>query len=241
MTLKTLIANTKHQVKVNSPTILSALGVSGVVGTAYLAGKASWTSAEQVMLYENHDDVHLDVKERARFVWKNYIPAAVSGALTVGCIITAQRAGAKKTAAAQAAFAVAERAYSEYREKVIETIGEGQERKIRDSIKQDHVDKQPPAIVVGGKGVMCREDLTGRYFTSDMETLRKACNDINHRMASGIYATLSDLYDILDLDHTSESDYQGWKVGRPLEFEFSTSIFRGEPVLVFTYNYLEAL
>ena len=241
MSLNNLFANAKHKAKVNSPTILSAFAVSGVAGTAYLVGKASWLSAEQVMYAEADLDEHMDTKERARLVWKNYIPSAVSGVATVVCIVGAQRAGAKKTAAAQAAFTLSERAFAEYRDKVVETIGAGQEQKIRDAVKQDHVDNHPPAVVIGGNGVMCREDLTGRYFTSDMETLRKACNDINHRMANGVYATLSDLYDILDLDHTSESDYQGWKVGKPLEFEFSTAIFRGDPVLVFSYNYLETL
>lgn len=240
MNLKQMVATSQCFIKTNSPTILSALAVSGVAGTAYLAGKASWTSAEYILLREETESVRFSNRERVKMVWKNYIPAAITVVATTTCIVGAQRAGAKRTAAAQAAFALTERAFSEYRDKVVEEIGEGKERKIRDELRQDQVNRNPP-VIIEGSGVMCMEAHTGRYFFSDMETLRKACNTINAKMFGGVYATLNDLYDILDLDYTPSSGDIGWEAGRPLEFEFSTALYKDKPVLVFSYNYIKAL
>ena len=189
------------------------------------------------MWVETKEDRSLTARERAEIVWKNYIPAAGSGIVTVGCIIGAQRAGAKKTAAAQAAIVLTERAFSEYRDKVIDQFGENADQKIRDELNQEKIEKNPP-IIIAGEGVMCLEAHTGRYFLSDMETLRKACNQINAKMFGGVYAYLDDLYDILDLDYTPTSSHMGWEAGKPLELEFTAGLFRDKPVLVFNYNYL---
>lgn len=243
MNLKQLASTAKFKAKTNSPTIFSVLAAAGVVGTAYLSGKASWLSAEQVMLEEEQAG-HMDAKDRARMVWKNYIPTAVSGAATVACLIGANRAGAKKTAAAQAAVILGQKAFEEYREKVAETIGAGQEQKVTDAVKQDQVTKNPPpsSMVVTGNQVLCQESYTGRYFTSDMQTLRSAENEINRSMFTGVYSTLNDFYYLVGLEPTSESSNMGWEIERPLELSFSTALANGNvPVIVVDYNYISIL
>lgn len=238
MTLKHFAERGLQFAKSNSTTIFSAFAVSGVIGTAYLAGKASWVSAEQVMLKETQDDVTLDARERVKLVWKNYIPVTVSGVSTIACVIGTQRSGAKKTIAAQAAAAVTERAFSEYREKVIEQIGESKEQKIRDELKQEQVDRNPP-MIIAGEGSLCMESHTGRYFRCDIEALRKACNNVNAKMLGGLYATLDDLYEQIGLPYTDDSGHLGWEADRLLELQFSSALYEGKPVLVFTYNYIK--
>ena len=116
---------------------------------------------------------------------------------------------------------------------------------IRDEIAQDRVTKSPPTeVIITDRGdVLCCELYTGRYFRSEMETLRKAQNDINHEMISGSpYATLADFYYIVGLPVTSVSQNVGWDVDRIMELKFSTVLSDDDkPCLAFEYNYIQPL
>jgi hypothetical protein len=76
------------------------------------------------------DEDMTTTKEKAKVVWKLYIPAGLSGAITVGCIISATRINSKRAAAAYSSLSVSEKAFDEYREKVVERLG-GRPRKRR--------------------------------------------------------------------------------------------------------------
>lgn len=225
----------------NSTTILTGLGVSGTITTAVLAARAG-AAAQRVL---SEESPHLDKKEKAKLTWKLYIPAAVSGSLTIACIIGSQRMGMKKTAAAYSLLTVSERAFTEYKDKVVEQLGVKKEQAIRDEIAQDRVNANPAGsqVIIGGAGeVLCYEHYTGRYFHSDMETMRRAENEINAKMLREDEASLHDLYYMLGLPKTSHSSDQGWKSDRLMKLEFSTVLSDdGRPCLSFEYNYVVAL
>lgn len=246
---KHILSKTLQTLKSNSPEILTAFGVAGVVTTSYLTGKAAYKASriieedEQRLFLENRKE---RFKERVRLTWKLYIPASLSGAMTIGCIIGGSRATGKRTAAAVTAYSLTERAFAEYREKVVDEIGKGKEQRIRDELAQSHISSTPPisreVIITGGGNVLCCELYTHRYFRSDMESLRKAQNDLNMMVVNNYYVTLEEFYDLIGLPHTSVSDNLGWDSGRLMELQFSTTLSdAGEPCLAFEYNYLKPL
>lgn len=245
MNLRTLILKSERLFRSNSPAILTGLGVAGTVTTAYLTGKAAWES--QYYLQDPRDrDEDWTTREKVERVWQLYIPAAVSGTLTVSAIIFASRLSSKRTAAITAAYSLSEKAFSEYREKIVEELGAKKEQKFRDSIAQDKVaQNSPPSsqIIVSGPGnVLCCELHTGRYFTSDMESLRKAENNLNAMMVRAGQAYLSDWYHLLGLSNTSQSDYMGWEADKMLELSYSTVLSEdGHPCIAFEYNYVKPL
>ncbi len=250
MTLANILARTTKTLKSNLPEILTALGVSGVVTTSYLTAKASFKASEMIRENETVKGANNDrkerIKERTKLVWTLYIPAGVSGTLTIGCIIVSSKANGRRTAAAVTAYSLTERAFSEYREKVVEHIGNNKEQKIRDEVAQDRVSKNlhgsKEVIVVGTGHVMCCELFTQRYFRSDMEKLRKAQNDVNARVVNDMYVTLDEFYDIVGLSHTSNSNNLGWDSTKLMELLFSTVLAEGgEPCLAFEYNYTKPL
>ncbi len=244
-----IFANTLKTLKSNAPEIFTALGVSGVVTTAYLTAKAAFKASDVIRESEAEHGFATDKKEnfkiRTKLVWKLYIPAGVSGALTIGCIICSSKANGKRTAAAVTAYSLTERAFSEYKEKIVEQIGEGKEQKVRDELAQERVNKTSGSqeIIVVGKGhVLCCELFTNRYFRSDMETLRKAQNDINMRVVNHHYVTLDEFYDLIELPYTSNSSHFGWDADKLMELIFSTVLgVGGEPCLAFDYNYTKPL
>lgn len=235
--LSYLVNKGVRALKTNSPEILTVLGVSGVLTTSYLVAKASFKTRDDLEDYP----FDMPVKDQAKVMWKNYIPAAISGGLTIACVVGASKVGGGRTAAAVAAYSITEKAFSEYKEKVVEELGKGKEEKIRDELAQEKIINTPTKeiIITGTQGnVLCCELLTRRYFRSDMETLRRAQNDINALVIGGTFATLTDLYDILGLAPTSNSGELGWDSDRLMELMFTTTLSdSGEPCLAFSYNY----
>lgn len=251
MSLSHILNNTTKLLKSNSPAILTAVGAVGVVTTAYLTGRATVQAVRTIDEMEQADRPmsYMDPpRERAlrnaKVVWKLYIPPVASGAISVGCILAASRVNSRRTAAAVTAYSLGERAFSEYREKVVEQIGKTKEQAIRDSVAQARVaNGEAGTLIITGKGdVTCCELPTGRYFKSDMETLRRAENEINAKINRERYVTLDEFYDIIGIPHTSKSDLLGWDSDKLMELKFSTCISPGgEPCLAFDYNYTKPL
>ncbi len=205
MTFRDITNKTGKLVADNSPSILTAIGVTGLLTTAYLTGKASFKAVDIIeneknrrgrIVPEDRDDMFTN-KEKFELLWKLYLPAATSAVLTASSIIYANRIGASRAAAMTTAYAISQRAYNEYEHKVVEMIGKNKEQKVRDSVAQDRVHNNPvdkqQVIVTGGGDVLCYDLYTGRYFRSSMETLKKAQNDLNHTVLNHQYASLTAL------------------------------------------------
>lgn len=246
MSVRDLIINGRKFVTSNSPTILTATSVVGVAATAFFAGKGSFEAADLIREKETEEDKQLTGRDkfikRAKLVWPCYIPAVVSGAATVVAIVGGSHIQSRRASAAATAFTITEAAFSEYREKVAQQFGDRKEKDIRTQIAQDHINKGN-IVIVGGKGsVLCCERLTMRYFMSDMETLRKAQNRINHLQNHEYYVTMDQFYDELDLAHTTESNKLGWDSSKLMELEFSTILSPdGVPCIAFEYNYTKII
>jgi Family of unknown function (DUF6353) len=240
-------------IKGNSPLILSVSAGVGTVVTALLVAKATWKASDAI-----HEDI---IKEREehpgetrirthkddlRVAWKFYVPPAISAAGTLMCIAGANRLGVKKAVAAQAALAVTERAYSQYRDKVVQELGAHRDTGIRDKVVADRIAANPPppqsVLPMGPGDILCCELFTQRYFVSDMEKLRRAVNDLNAALLREAYLTFDDFYDLVGLRPTTVSNRLGWRPDRLLALEFSTTLAEdGRPCITFDYNYYETL
>lgn len=216
--------------------------MTGTISTALLTGRASFKAAH--ILSEEAPD--LTFQEKAKLVWKVYIPPAGTAGLTIAAIIMAHRISSRRAAAMAAAFAISEKAFEEYRTKVAEKLGEKKERAVRDEIAQEHVQQRLAdrgnLIYVGTGDVLCYDDYTGRPFSSSMEKLRRAENEINHQIIHDHYASLSDLYDKIGLAPTGISEQLGWNLDHMLELDISGTITEdGKPCLSVSYKVCPAL
>lgn len=238
--MKPIFHTIQSTLKRNSPVILSSTAITGVVTTAYLTARASFAAGNRL----SEDSPWMTRKEKIEKVWKFYIPAAASGAVTIGCIVATTRVTNKRAAAAQAAFVLSERAYAEYRAKVVEEYGERRDQTIRDSIATDRISKNPPpsVLITGPGSVLCCELHSGRYFSSDMETLRRAENDINSRLVRHDSATIDDFYHLIGMSPTTTSGDLGWNSDKLLSLQFTSTLDdQGRPCLAFEYNYIRPL
>jgi len=225
----------------NSPTILTALGAAGAVTTAVLAGKATMKVSRILYDKEQFEPRELTRLDKLKIAWPHYIPAIGVGCMTVGCIIMANGISTRRAAGLATAFALSERAFDEYKDKVVEKLGDSKERDLRDEIAQDRITKTSnlgDTIIVGEGSVLCFENFTGRYFLSSMEELKRAQNNVNYKVLNDNYASLTDLYNEIDgLARTSYSDEVGWNTDRLLELVFSATITEGgKPCIVVDYH-----
>jgi hypothetical protein len=240
------IGKAKFLLENHSTTILTGVGVAGTITTAVLTGRASFKAADLLHdkklelaaqmdldegITEDHQmhsefDAKLTRLESVKLVWKEYLPPVASGVLTVTVIVVANKISSKKIAALAVAGGISERALQEYKDKVVERLGERQNVKLRDEIAQERVNNAPigtKEIILAGTGeVLCYDMLSGRYFQSTMEELRRAENKVNFEIVQFMQASLSQFYDEVGLPPTPYTDSVGWSVNSPIELAIST-------------------
>ncbi|QPL14695.1 membrane protein [Gordonia phage Schwartz33] len=236
MSLSEVAKNVEKFAITNSPAILTATAVTGTITAAVLTGQASFKAArliaeaesEKIQVAPDAIDVRgpLETKEKVELVWTLYIPAVTVGVTTVAAIVMANQIGTRRTAAMAAAYSVSEKAFGEYREKVVTKLGEKKEQGVRDEIAQDRVDANPPTarqiVMVGESEVLCFDQFSGRYFNSTMENLKQAQNELNFQIINENYASLNDLYDQIGLPLIEIGDEFGWSADNKVELRFST-------------------
>lgn len=224
----------------NSTTILTAVGVGGTVATAVLTGRATFKAAniisqeQETSLAEWREGEtvlpphEFSKTEKTKLVWRLYLPPVATGVLTVTSIIYANKISSKKIAALAVAGGISERALQEYKDKVVERLGPKQDQKLRDEIAQDHVKANPVSsrevMIVGTGEVLFYDELTGRYFQSTMEDVKRAENKVNYELIHFMSCSLSHFYDEIGLPPTPYTDSVGWNMNNNMEVKFSTTL-----------------
>lgn len=241
-----LCKDAKVMVSKRSPEILTGLGIAGMISTTVLAVRATPKALDLIARAEDKkfDNGHgdkLTVSEKMKVAWKPYIPAAITGIASISCIIGASSVHAKRNAAIAAAYNLSQTALTEYKEKVVETIGEKKEQTIKDKIAKDKIKKDPVSkseVIVTGKGnTLCYDAFNSRYFYSDIDQIKRAINELNRIMLNQMYVSLNDFYDELNLKHSGNGDELGWKLDDGfIEVDFSSQLSDdGRPCLVIEY------
>ena len=241
-----LCKDAKVMVSKRSPEILTGLGIAGMISTTVLAVRATPKVLDLIAKAEDKkfDNGHgnkLTVSEKMKVAWKPYIPAAITGIASISCIIGASSVHAKRNAAIAAAYNLSQTALTEYKEKVVETIGEKKEQAIKDKIAKDKIKKDPVSkseVIVTGKGnTLCYDAFNSRYFYSDIDQIKRAINELNRIMLNQMYVSLNDFYDELNLKHSGNGDELGWKLDDGfIEVDFSSQLSDdGRPCLVIEY------
>lgn len=214
----------------HGPEILIGLGITGFFTTTILAVRA--TPKALILIEEEKERQkaeELTVVETVKATWTCYIPAAISGALSVGCIIGSNYIQGRRTAALSAAYHMSEAALKTYQEKVIETIGENKEKKIRDEIAKDKINEHAPAtreiIFTSNGSTLCYDSFRDRYFDGDIEKIRRLESNLNHELQQSMFVSLNEYYYGLGLRPVPDGDDIGWDVDKgPIRFDYSSQL-----------------
>ena len=158
-----------------SPEILTGIGIAGMATTVVLAVRVTPKALKLIEdrkkeLYplDDNGEVVMPKTEVIKAAWKSYIPAAVTGVMSITCLIGASSVNARRNAALYSAYKLSETALTEYKDKVVETIGEKKEKAVRDAVAKDKIEKNPVTkkeVIITEKGnTLCYDTISGRYF-----------------------------------------------------------------------------
>lgn len=241
--LATIAKDIRKFASKRSPEILTGIGIAGMITTTILAVRATPKALELIEEKKEEESIdELSSFEVVKVAWKPYIPAMVTCVASTACLIGASSVNTKRNAALATAYKLSETALSEYRDKVVETIGEKKERIVRDKVAEERVKKNPVSknevIVTGNGKTLCFDPISGRYFMCSIETIKKAENTLNKQMLHDIsgYVSLNEFYDELGLDHTSVGNDLGWNTNQLIDIDFSSQLNdNGEPSVVLDY------
>lgn len=206
----------------HSPEILTAIGIVGMVTTVVMAVNATPKALEKIS--EDHPDGCTKV-EVVKSAWKFYIPTAVTGACSIACIVGATRINLKRNAALATAYTLSEAFAKEYKENVIEAVGEKKAAEINENIAKkriENVELNKNDISSGDETTWFFDPYSGRPFKSSMNRLAKIQNEINNLILTESYISLNELYYKVGLDTTKSGDQLGWDNGKGLlEFHYT--------------------
>lgn len=244
-----IVDNGKAFLSKNAPGILLGFGITGWASTVILAVTATpkamaLIEEKEVELSNQYqEDVTLTPVEVVKTCWKCYAPAVITATISTACLIGSNSVSARRNAALTAAYKLSETALEEYKQAVVETIGEKKERTVREkraenALLKEHIDEED-VIITGRGNTRCYDAVFGRCFRSSREVIERGINAVNRTIVSGdMYASLNDFYDEIGLDHVDIGDLLGWNLDDgEIEIDFDSALaHNGEPTLVIHYN-----
>ena len=238
-----IIKGIKASISRHSPEILTGIGIAGMVTTTILAVKATPKAIKLIEAEKQAKHVDaLSPVDTVKTVWKCYIPAAMTGVSSIACLIGSNAINAKRNAALTTVYTLSEMARNEYKEKVVETIGEKKERTIKEKVDAERIKKDPVSkkeVIITEKGTtLCYDHVFGRYFKSDIDIINRAMNKINREIVINMYASLNDFYAELGLSPVEMGYDLGWNIDDgTIEIEPSSQLADdGTPCLVIDYS-----
>lgn len=235
MNIRPYLKQTKVFLSNNTPRILTGVAIGGVLSTVYLAVDSTPKAIKAI------DDLEVEeptVTDKIKATWKFYIPAALSGAGTIGCIIGAQTVNDRRQAALAGLYSISEKTLLEYKDEILSVLGEDGAEKVQKNVSQrtvnpDHrFDPLNPVedpnhtqvIVMDDSEQLCHDAWSGRYFKSSRNAIEKARNDANSLILIDGYITVNEFYDRLGLDYIDAGNIVGWDTDNLIDFSIDAVI-----------------
>ena len=233
----------KSGVTKHSPEILTGIGIAGMLTTVGLAVKATPKAmqlieeAEREKYNEHNNDggfstgrEPLTKIETVKVAWKPYVPAAVTCATSVGCLIGGSRVSAKRNAALATAYQLSTKALNDFKEKAVEVVGEEKTKEIRDKVveeKKERIANSGSTIVISGEeDILMYETFSNQEFRSTSNKVDKVVNELNRRMITGSEDSISlnEFLHELDLKPNPRGDEVGWNPSFPIDLAYDADM-----------------
>ena len=238
----------------HAPTILTAAGTAGFIGTTVLASKATLkveeTVAEEtallVKVHEAHDAGKLEDKDAlhdkvilytrmATKLAKLYAPALILGAASIVSLATGHGIMLKRNASLAAAYAAVDQAFKTYKKKVESKFGkdaviDALVSTAEEDLTKNELTMEAIAAVDGVSpyGVIFDETNNNWSADEDLSMLHLKCQQqyANDILQTRGHIFLNEVYKMLGFPHTPAGAVTGWVKGNGDDF-VDFNIFEG--------------
>lgn len=244
------------KLKQRSPEILVAVGVIGAVGSVVMACKATLKVNEIIEEAKDTVDAIHDAVENEKTTsdgtaytqedankdlalvyvqtgWKFvklYGPAVALGAVSIGCMVGSSVILRKRNAALMASLAASNKAFSEYRGRLIERFGKELDRELRYNIKAKQIEERTvnedgsetvethtvevidPNAMHSIYSIIFDEYCTGWCKNAELNKvfLIQQQEAANFRLKKQGVLTLNEVYDMVGAPRTKYGQFAGW-------------------------------
>ena len=230
----------------HAPTILTAAGTAGFIGTTILASKATLkveeTVAEEaallVKVHEAHDAGKLEDKDALHDkvilytrmttkLAKLYAPALILGAASIVSLATGHGIMLKRNASLAAAYAAVDQAFKTYKKKIESKFGKEAVLDALVSTPQEDLTKDEMTLEavtavdgVSPYGVIFDEDNVNWSADEDLAKLHLDCQQqyANDILQTRGHIFLNEVYKMLGFPHTPAGAVTGWVKGQGDDF-----------------------
>lgn len=230
----------------HAPTILTAAGTAGFIGTTVLASKATLkveeTVAEEAALLvkvheaqeagklsdkdATHDKVVLYSRMTTKLA-KLYAPAIILGAASITSLVTGHGIMLKRNASLAAAYAAVDQAFKTYKKKVESKFGKDAVLEALSSVATEDLTKDEMTVEsvaavndVSPYGVIFDDTNVNWSADEDLAMLHLKCQQqyANDILQTRGHIFLNEVYKMLGFPHTPAGAVTGWVKGNGDDF-----------------------
>ena len=218
----------------NKSSILIGSGVVGFFGAIMECSRVSPIAKERIEDKKEELGVEkLPVKEVIKTAGPIYIPTAIMAVTSAGCIIGGTRANMRQNAALAAAYTMSEKTLEDYKESVVDVVGEKKEKLIEENVAKKSVQRAalPPAVIddtVGTGQFICVDTYSGRSFRADKNKIQSVINNLNERLNNDDIVSFNDYLSELNLATCDYGEENGWNRYSGLIEARYTSVLRDD-------------
>lgn len=203
----------------NSASILTGIGVVGVISTAIttakLTPKALDILDERERYKQDNYGESLTRFEKILAVTPTYMPAILLGLATCSCIIGSNHINQVKQASLINAYMYLDSRYDEYRRKVKEVFGEDGEKKVMDELSKEVELYNKYGSLFEKK--LFYDEISKRYFEMSMYEIKDVEYKINRMFNFLGCLKLNEVYEFFNLKPTDFGDKVGWSAFKDWE------------------------
>lgn len=223
-----------NKMKSESASLMAIAAVAGVIGTVVLAVKAT-PKAMQIIEKESwkrHEECEepMTKKDIVKSAWKEYIPTAIVGAITIALIFGSNASNKHKLASLTGACALLKEGHKRYSDKIRELYGNAVHDKIKEDISVEDAKKTeilgydmvPMNDMVFSPDdeteILMYENLSGlpgagRYFKTTPSRVMVAEMNLNRNFVIGAEPDLNEFYEYLGLEPLKTGGLDGSVIG----------------------------
>lgn len=225
------IKDAQSLLKKASPDLLLAGGTLSIIAGGILAVKKT---PKAIKILEEE-------KDKKKLI-PLYLPSVGLTIAGVGCIVASRNITKNRIAAVTTAYTVTDTAYRVYKNKVKEIVDEEKHKEIeretnREILKQNPV-KDKEVYMTNNNDVLMYDNISGRYFTGNINDVEAAANRLNKRLMSEMSIQLNEFYAEIGLPPIKIGTELGWHIDNDIiDIDFSSSISDdGRPCVVLDYD-----
>ena len=248
--MRPFIIKTRRYIIKNAPHILMGMGTAGSVSSFIMAVRATpmamqakkdaeWIKSnggedadEDTMRAIPQSSMEkLTMKETIKACGKFYIAPVGLELASLACFWGAHGIDIRRQAILAGLYSTAEATLQEYQKKVVQLIGEKNEREIEKGVHQDFVDRNPPPVMNifgdSSQEMWCVYDK--QYFRSSWVKIKDTQNDANYEMIQNQYLSKAEFMWLLDPDRKylkpAPDDFHiGWTLDRMMEIDIDPGV-----------------